>query len=70
MRFDVMMQGSHSEDAEEKRTKDLFCLSVDLFLSADLFVSFVSSHSVLLRTLLTSLSFQIFILSFLWMFDR
>ena len=65
MRFDVMMQGSHSEDAEEKRTKDLFCLSVDLFLSADLFVSFVSSHFVPSKTLLTSLSFQIFILSFL-----
>ena len=46
MRFDVMMQGSHSEDAEEKKTTDLFCLSVDLFLSSDLFVSFVSCHFV------------------------
>jgi len=60
-----MMPGGHSEDAEEKRTKDLFCLSVDLFLSAHLFMSFVSSHFVFSRTLLTSLSFQIFILSFL-----
>ena len=59
------MPGGHNVDAEEKRTKDLFCLSVVLFLSADLFMSFVSSRFVFSRTLLTSLSFQIFILSFL-----
>jgi len=30
-----MMPGGHNEDAEEERKKDLFCLSVVLFLSAD-----------------------------------
>ena len=51
------MPGSHSEDAEEKRIKDLSVFQIIYYMSV------VSSHSVLSRTLSTSLSFQSFFLS-------